>query len=107
MVDATSVTRLEEDVGADAAAGMIDRFIALLPGRIERLRRAVAAGEWAELRDAALSLSCSATMLGAGRLAALCDRCRAEATVPAELEQVAVATGNALATVQLSLGAAG
>lgn len=64
-VTPSSAARLADEVGVEAVAGMRDRFVALLPGRVARLGAALAAGEAPELRDAALSLSCSATMLGA------------------------------------------
>lgn len=105
VLDATCVTDLAHDVGAVAALGMLDRFLAMLPGRVERLHRAVAAGNRAELRDATLSLECSATMLGAHRLAALCGECRKHAEVPAELEQVVAITGSALASLRRRLSA--
>lgn len=99
-VTPSSAARLADDVGVEAVAGMRDRFVALLPGRVARLGAALAAGEAPELRDAALSLSCSATMLGAHRLAALCDALRG-GDLPAEpvreLEDVAAATCRALA----------
>ena len=104
VVDGANLVRLRDDVGPAAAAGMVDRFLAMLPQRLDRLRLAVAAGEAAELRDAALSLGCSATMLGAHRLAAVCDQCRTatgeRATeVLAELGSVAAATASALAAI--------
>lgn len=101
MVDHASLTRLVTDVGEAATAGMVDRFVTMLPGRVARLRGAVAAGEPAELRDAALSLGCSASMLGAHALAAASAHCRtahrgAVAEAVAELERVASATRRAL-----------
>ena len=105
MVDRTCVGQLLGDVGAAATAGMIDRFVDMLPGRLTRLRRAVTVGEQPELRDATLSLGCSATMLGAHRLAAACARCRTAGPhgareVLAELERVAAGTRQALVSVR-------
>lgn len=101
MVDRSSVTQLLGEVGATATAGMIDRFLDMLPARVARLRRAVAAGELPELRDATLSLGCSATMLGAHPLAAACGRCRttdraSAQTALAEVERVAPLTSQEL-----------
>lgn len=101
MVDRSSVTQLLGEVGAAATAGMIDRFLDMLPGRVARLRKAVVAGELPELRDATLSLTCSATMLGAHPLAAASAQCRtadrASAQVAlAEVERVAPLTAQAL-----------
>jgi len=101
VLDPAALARLRADVGAATAEGMVDHFLAMLPERVERLRRAVAAGEPAELRDAELSLGCSATMLGAHALADACARSRtatgeAARTVLAEIEDHAAATAAAL-----------
>lgn len=107
-VDPGPVARLRDDVGPEAARGMLDRFLDLLPGRVARLHAAVAAGEAPELRDAALSLSCSATMLGAHRLAAVSERLRGTdvtAAPPAlrELERVGQETRQSLVRVRSTL----
>lgn len=94
---------LRDDVGPEATAGMIDRFLTMLPGRVEQLRSAVASGEPPRLRDTALSLGSSATMLGAHRLATLSRRCRTDAQALGELERVALATCRALVALRAGL----
>lgn len=101
VLDRSSIARLHDDVGPAAAASMVDRFLAMLPERLARLRRAVTAGDPPELRDATLSLACSATMLGAERLAAAVTRCRtadrsAVLAALAQAEQTAAAAARAL-----------
>lgn len=98
----TACLALRDQVGPAAVTGMIDRFLLMLPDRVDRLRDAVAAGEWPELRDAALSLGCSATMLGAHPLAAACARAQGAGPTDAaaalvEVERLAGATAPALA----------
>jgi len=97
VVDRARIAQLEEEVGHDAALGMVDRFVDLLPTRVARLREAVTSGEAPELRDASLSLGGPAAMLGADRLAEVAATCRAADAVLArqalaELEQLAKAT---------------
>ncbi len=97
VVDRARIAQLEEEVGHDAALGMVDRFVDLLPTRVARLRDAVASGEAPEVRDASLSLGGPASMLGADRLAEIAATCRAADVVLArqalaELEQLAAAT---------------
>lgn len=97
VVDRERLSRLEEEVGHAAAVGMVDRFVDLLPTRVARLHEAVTAGEGAELRDAALSLGGTASMLGADRLAEVAATCRAADVamareVLAELDRLAEAT---------------
>lgn len=73
-LDRGPLTDLVGQVGAEAAAGMIDRFLDMTTERLARLRQAVATGE--DLRDVSLSLACSAQMLGALALADAATRCR-------------------------------
>ncbi|WP_454085893.1 hypothetical protein [Georgenia sp. Marseille-Q6866] len=74
LLDRGPLTDLVAQVGAQAAAGMIDRFLDMTGERLARLRQAVATGE--DLRDVSLSLACSAQMLGALALADAATRCR-------------------------------
>ncbi|MCM3662570.1 signal peptidase I [Georgenia satyanarayanai] len=97
LVDRARLTRLEDEVGHEAAVEMVERFVDMLPTRVARLHEAVTAGEAPELRDAALSLGGTASMLGADRLAAVAATCRAADAamareVLAELDRLAEAT---------------
>lgn len=74
VLDRGPLRDLVDQVGAQAAAGMIDHFLAMTVQRLARLRQAVAAGE--DVRDVSLSLACSAQMLGALALADAATRCR-------------------------------
>lgn len=68
-VDAAVLGELTQDVGRAATSRMIGLFLEDLPNRVRRLRAAVHCRDAAETRVAALSLSCSAEMLGARPLA--------------------------------------
>ncbi|WP_152192612.1 signal peptidase I [Georgenia satyanarayanai] len=105
VVDHERLTRLEDEVGHEAAAGMVERFVDLLPSRVARLHEAVTAGEAPELRDASLSLGGTASMLGADRLADIAAACRAAEAAQArelltELDRLADATGRELVAAQ-------
>lgn len=65
-VDPGVLHALAADVGRETAAGVIERFVAMLEVRLTRIRTAP---DPDELRVAALSLACSASMLGAEPLA--------------------------------------
>lgn len=97
IVDREHLTRLEDEVGHEAADGMVERFVDMLPTRVARLHEAVVAGEAPELRDASLSLGGTASMLGAVRLAEVAATCRAADAAMArealaELDRLADAT---------------
>ncbi|PYF99153.1 hypothetical protein SAMN05216184_10835 [Georgenia satyanarayanai] len=81
-LDRSQLSGLVEQVGVQATAGMVDRFIEMVPARLSRLRLAVVTGE--DLRDVSLSLGCSAQMLGAHALADAATRCRTEHGAAAE-----------------------
>lgn len=105
VVDRERLTRLEDEVGHEAAVGMVERFVDMLPTRVARLHEAVAAGEVPELRDASLSLGGTASMLGADRLAEVAATCRAADAamareVLAELDRLADATERELVAAQ-------
>ncbi|HLT83055.1 MAG TPA: signal peptidase I [Phototrophicaceae bacterium] len=102
VVDRSRLDRLGAEVGEDAARGMVDRFVDLLPGRVARLKEAATSGGAPELRDASLSLGNPAAMLGADRLAEVAATLRAADTVLArqvltELDELAEATERELA----------
>ncbi|PYG00985.1 signal peptidase I [Georgenia satyanarayanai] len=105
VVDRERLTRLEDEVGHEAAVGMVERFVDMLPTRVARLHEAVTAGEAPELRDASLSLGGTASMLGADKLAEVAATCRAADAamareVLAELDRLADATGRELVAAQ-------
>lgn len=62
---------LVEHLGTAAASAFVERFVRLWPTRQRRLLRAVEQCDADAGRDAALSLSSGASMVGAFRLAAL------------------------------------
>lgn len=102
VVDRSRLDRLGAEVGEDAARGMVDRFVDLLPGRVARLKEAATSGGAPEVRDASLSLGNPAAMLGADRLAEVAATLRAADTVLArqaltELDELAEATERELA----------
>lgn len=76
------LTVLVTEVGPAATGGMVDHFIDMLAGRVARLRQALSSGQ--DVRDIALSLACSAEMLGALPLADAATRCRTEDGAAAE-----------------------
>ncbi|WP_413450428.1 hypothetical protein AA0Y32_07135 [Georgenia phoenicis] len=82
LLDRARLTELVEQVGPEAAAGTVDHVLAMMASRVSRLRQAVATGE--DRRDVALSLACSATMVGAHALAEAATRCRTESGAAAE-----------------------
>lgn len=68
-VDDAVLDELVQDVGQAATSRMIGLFLEDLPNRVRRLRAAVLVRDVEKSRVAALSLSCSAAMLGARPLA--------------------------------------
>lgn len=105
VVDRERLVRLEDEVGHEAAVGMVDRFVDMLPTRVARIHEAVTAGEAPELRDASLSLGGTASMLGADRLADVAAACRAAEAAQArdllaELDRLADATERELVAAQ-------
>ncbi|WP_152193089.1 hypothetical protein [Georgenia satyanarayanai] len=81
-MDRSQLAELVGQVGAETAAGMVERFVAMMGGRLGALRQAVAGDD--DRRDVSLSLACSATMLGAHALADAATRCRTEDGAGAE-----------------------
>lgn len=81
-LDRARLSELVEQVGPEATGVMVDLFLEMAPARLARLRQAVATRE--DLRDVALSLACSATMVGAHALADAATRCRTEDGAAAE-----------------------
>jgi hypothetical protein len=69
-VDRAALCRLAEEVGPQGARQFAERYLRVLGERLERLRLAVATGDRPGVRDAALSLASSSTMVGAAPLAA-------------------------------------
>ncbi|WP_159798316.1 Hpt domain-containing protein [Puerhibacterium puerhi] len=68
-VDRAALCRLADDVGAQGARQFAERYLRALGERLERLRQAAAAQDRPGVRDAALSLASSSTMVGATALA--------------------------------------
>lgn len=106
MLDRSRLGELVDQVGPEAAAGMVDHFVEMLAGRVARLRGALASGEG--LRDVSLSLACSAEMLGALTLADAATRCRttdgaAAERALAEVEAMAGPTCHALRGARAAL----
>jgi HPt (histidine-containing phosphotransfer) domain-containing protein len=77
-----SLFRLEQHAGRSIVRGVVDSFLAEVPGRVERMRRAIAEGDAENLNFTAHVLKGSAAQLGARRLAEVCreleDRSREE-----------------------------
>lgn len=68
-VDRDALCRLAADVGPQGAQQFAERYLRALGERLERLRQAAAAEDRPGVRDAALSLASSSTMVGAMPLA--------------------------------------
>jgi histidine phosphotransfer protein HptB len=73
LLDQAVLDRLRDELDDDDGVWkvFVQNFIALLPGRIERLRLTLTTGDLAGAMDAVLSLKTSSQMVGAERLAAL------------------------------------
>ncbi len=67
-----SLFRLEQHAGRSIVRGVVDSFLAEVPGRVERMRRAIAEGDAEDLNFTAHVLKGSAAQLGARRLAEVC-----------------------------------
>lgn len=69
MINQRALVELSEDIGPVATRDFIQGFLAMLEGRVTRLRDALAARDLESARVAAMSLHSSAVMVGAGPLA--------------------------------------
>ncbi|HEX3130001.1 MAG TPA: ATP-binding protein [Thermoanaerobaculia bacterium] len=67
-----SLFRLEQAAGRSVVRGVIDSFLAEVPARVERMRKAIADADAESLNFAAHVLKGGAAQLGAQRLAAVC-----------------------------------
>ncbi|MEE6274201.1 Hpt domain-containing protein [Georgenia wangjunii] len=65
MINQRVLAELSQDIGAAATRDFIRGFVAMLDGRVTRLRDALAAREMETARVAAMSLQSSAVMVGA------------------------------------------
>ena len=70
-VSRAQLARVREDVGDASLRGYVHAYLDLLPGRLERIDRAVAAADSAEATCVAFDLRAASAMLGARRLTAL------------------------------------
>lgn len=68
-----SYRALQEDGQPDVVTEFIDVFLEDLPGRLDRLRRAVTTGVLQEIRSAAHALKGSSGSVGAATLSGLCS----------------------------------
>ena len=73
LVDPRVLTELQAELGGDGdiVATLLQNYVALLPGRLARLRRAVAELDKDDALDAVLSMKTSSAMVGAGCLSSL------------------------------------
>jgi HPt (histidine-containing phosphotransfer) domain-containing protein len=62
---------LSEEMGPDIARTFAERYVAMLDGRMARIRAALAGDDGEDARVAALSLHCSSAMVGAEAVAGL------------------------------------
>lgn len=69
VVNQRVLVELSQDIGPTATRDFIQGFIAMLDGRVTRLRDALAAQELESARVAAMSLHSSSVMIGAEPLA--------------------------------------
>jgi CheY-like chemotaxis protein/HPt (histidine-containing phosphotransfer) domain-containing protein len=67
-----SLFRLEQHAGRSIVRGVVDSFLAEVPGRVERMRKAIADGDAQDLNFTAHVFKGSAAQLGARRLAEVC-----------------------------------
>lgn len=90
-LDPHVLARLREDLGDDrAVASLAAVFLQELPGRSAAILAAARAGDVEALRAAAHTLKSAASLLGAGRLAAICRRLE-DAPAAAEADRARVA----------------
>lgn len=70
LVSMESLTALEHSLEGQTALsrGFVSRYVEMWPARHARLSQAIAAGQWEEAVESALSLYSSSTMVGAERL---------------------------------------
>ncbi|WP_164737376.1 hypothetical protein [Georgenia sp. SYP-B2076] len=104
---------LSEEMGADIARAFAERYVAMLDGRMARIRAALAGDDGEHAHVAALSLSCSSSMVGADTVAGLARKTadaahagavdQARAHLP-ELEACAEEAATALTHVLLRTG---
>jgi len=70
-VSRTQLTRVREDVGVRTLRHYVGAYLELLPGRLDRIERAIAAADTAEATRVMFDLRASSAMLGARRLPVL------------------------------------
>jgi HPt (histidine-containing phosphotransfer) domain-containing protein len=70
-VSRAQLARVREDVGDASLRDYVHAYLELLPGRLERIDRAVAAADSAEATRVMFDLRAASAMLGARRLPAL------------------------------------
>jgi HPt (histidine-containing phosphotransfer) domain-containing protein len=92
-VSRAQLARVREDIGDASLRGYVRAFLELLPGRLERIDRAVAAADSAEATRVMFDLRASSAMLGARRLPTLLSALEATLgvglpTAPAQLAVV-------------------
>jgi HPt (histidine-containing phosphotransfer) domain-containing protein len=73
-LDGAHLRRLAQECSPAAAESFADNYAALLPQRVDRIIRSIAAGDRAMATDAALSLRTSSAMAGALRMSRLCTQ---------------------------------
>jgi histidine phosphotransfer protein HptB len=69
MLDAAAYAELQDTMGADFAAELLETFLAEAPGMLDALRQATAAGDAEGFRRAAHSIKSNAGLFGATALA--------------------------------------
>ena len=74
MLDAAAYAELQDTMGADFAAELLETFLAEAPAMLADLRRAAAAGDAEGFRRAAHSIKSNAVLFGATALADIARR---------------------------------
>lgn len=92
-VSRAQLARVREDVGDRTLRHYVRAYLDLLPGRLDRIERAVAAADGAEATRVMFDLRAASAMLGARRLPALLSTLEATLgvglpTAPAQLRVV-------------------
>jgi HPt (histidine-containing phosphotransfer) domain-containing protein len=108
-VSRAQLARVREDVGEASLRHYVRAYLELLPDRLERIERAVAAADGAEATRVMFDLRAASAMLGARRLSALLSTLEGTLSVglpasPAQLAVVRAEAGSVAAALRALLG---